>query len=79
MEITTLDPICAFYLVALEADWRLHVLEWWAGAQPWERNGSPIVPEIRSIQASVQSDAATATLGWGGIFSVAGPIHRHLP
>jgi hypothetical protein len=50
----------------------LHALEWWSGSQPWERNGSPIVPEVRPIQASVKSDAATETLGWGGILSVAG-------
>ena len=50
----------------------LRALEWWAGSQPWARNGSPIVPEVRSIQASVKSDAATETLGWGGILSVAG-------
>jgi hypothetical protein len=50
----------------------LHALEWWSGSQPWERNGSPVVPEIRSIQASVRSDAATETLGWGGVLSVAG-------
>jgi hypothetical protein len=30
----------------------LHALEWWSGSQPWERNGSPIVQEVRPIQAS---------------------------
>ena len=44
----------------------LRALEWWATSHPWERNGAPIVPEIRAIQCSVRSDAATETLGWGG-------------
>ena len=50
----------------------LLALQWWAGPQPWERNGSPIVPEVRRIQVSVRSDAATETLGWGGTLSIAG-------
>jgi hypothetical protein len=50
----------------------LHALQWWAGTHPWERNGSPIVPEVREIQISVRSDAATETLGWGGTLSVSG-------
>jgi hypothetical protein len=50
----------------------LLALRWWAEPQPWERNGSPIVPEVRRIQISVRSDAATETLGWGGTLSIAG-------
>ena len=50
----------------------LRALEWWATSHPWERNGAPIVPEIRAIQCSVRSDAATETLGWGGTLCLAG-------
>ncbi len=35
-------------------------------------NGAPIVPETREIQCSVKSDAATETLGWGGVLTLAG-------
>jgi hypothetical protein len=47
-------------------------LRWWAGSEPWSRNGAPIVPETRRLQGSVQSDAATETLGWGGTLTMAG-------
>jgi hypothetical protein len=50
----------------------VEALRWWTGPDPWTRNGAPIVPESRPLQASVQSDAATETLGWGGTLTMAG-------
>ena len=50
----------------------VEALRWWAGNDPWARNGAPIVPETRLLQGSVQSDAATETLGWGGTLTMAG-------
>jgi hypothetical protein len=50
----------------------VEALRWWAGPEPWVRNGAPIVPETRLLQGSVQSDAATETLGWGGTLTMAG-------
>ncbi len=50
----------------------IKTLAWWASDQPWQRNGSQMTPEQRSIQVSVRSDAATETLGWGGTLQVAG-------
>ena len=47
-------------------------LQWWAGPEPWARNGSPIVPESRRLQGSVQSDAATESSGWGGTLTMVG-------
>jgi len=47
-------------------------LAWWTSKAPRLRNGAPIVPETRSIQCSVKSDAATETLGWGGVLTLAG-------
>jgi hypothetical protein len=47
-------------------------LQWWNSKAPRTRNGAPIVPETRSIQCSVKSDAATETLGWGGVLTLAG-------
>ena len=47
-------------------------LQWWAGPEPWTRNGSPIVPESRLLQGSVQSDAATESSGWGGTLTMVG-------
>ncbi len=47
-------------------------LQWWAGPEPWARNGSPIVPESRPLQGSVQSDAATESSGWGGTLIMVG-------
>ena len=44
----------------------IRTLAWWGSDEPWKRNGSRMVPEIRPIQVSVRSDAATETLGWGG-------------
>ena len=50
----------------------LRALVWWTGPQPWERNGAPLAPVPRPIQGSVQSDAATETLGWGGTLTMVG-------
>jgi hypothetical protein len=50
----------------------VEALRWWTSTEPWSRNGAPIVPESRPVQISVQSDAATKTLGWGGTLTVAG-------
>ena len=50
----------------------VEALRWWTGPEPWVRNGAPIVPETRRLQGSVQSDAATETLGWGGTLTMAG-------
>jgi hypothetical protein len=50
----------------------VEALRWWTGNDPWVRNGAPIVPETRLLQGSVQSDAATETLGWGGTLTMAG-------
>ena len=44
----------------------LQALRWWTTEEPWKRNASPIVNEVREIQVKVKSDAATETLGWGG-------------
>ncbi len=44
-------------------------LQWWTSKAPRTRNGAPIVAETRSIQCSVKSDAATETLGWGGVLT----------
>jgi hypothetical protein len=44
----------------------IRTLAWWGSDEPWKRNGLRMVPEIRPIQVSVRSDAATETLGWGG-------------
>jgi hypothetical protein len=46
-------------------------LQWWVSKAPRARNGAPIVPETRAIQCSVKSDAATETLGWGGLITLA--------
>ena len=50
----------------------ISALQWWAGPEPWARNGSPIVPESRRLQGSVQSDAATESSGWGGTLTMVG-------
>ena len=50
----------------------IEALRWWWGDEPWNRNGAPIVPESRRLQGSVQSDAATETLGWGGTLTMTG-------
>jgi hypothetical protein len=50
----------------------ISALQWWAGPEPWARNGSPIVPESRRLQGSVQSDAATKSSGWGGTLTMVG-------
>ena len=50
----------------------LHALTWWAGSQPWERNGAPLAPPPRAIQGNVRSDAATETVGWGGTLTMVG-------
>jgi hypothetical protein len=50
----------------------VEALRWWAGNDPWVRNRAPIVPETRLLQSSVQSDAATETLGWGGTLTKPG-------
>jgi len=47
-------------------------LQWWAGPEPWAGNGSPIVPESRLLQGSVQSDAATESSGCGGTLTMVG-------
>ena len=47
-------------------------LQWWASPEPWARNGSPIVPEPRRLQGSVQSNAATESSGWGGSLTMTG-------
>jgi hypothetical protein len=44
----------------------IDTLRWWASDAPWQHNGHTMIPEIRPIQVSVQSDAATETMGWGG-------------
>ncbi len=49
----------------------IHTLAWWASDQPWKQNGCKMIPELRPIQVSVRSDAATETLGWGGRLQVA--------
>jgi hypothetical protein len=50
----------------------IHTLAWWASDHPWKRNGCKMISELRPIQVSVRSDAATETLGWGGTLQVAG-------
>jgi hypothetical protein len=50
----------------------ISALQWWTGPEPWARNGSPIVPESRRLQGSVQSDAATESSGWGGTLTMVG-------
>jgi hypothetical protein len=50
----------------------LRALAWWTGPNPWEHNGAPLASVPRSIQGSVQSDAATETFGWGGTLTMVG-------
>jgi hypothetical protein len=50
----------------------INTFEWWASDEPWQRNGHQMTPERRPLQVSVRSDAATATLGWGGTLQVEG-------
>ena len=57
--------------ILLSAD-SIAALQWWAGSEPWARNGSPIVPESRRLQGSVKSDAATESSGWGGTLTMGG-------
>ena len=45
-------------------------LKWWTSKAPRLRNGAPIVPEIRPLQCSIKSDAATESLGWGGVLTL---------
>ena len=45
-------------------------LRWWTSKAPRLRNGAPIVPETRPLQCSIRSDAATETLGWGGLLTL---------
>ena len=52
-------------------------LRWWTTEAPWTRNGEDIAPDARPIQGEVRTDAATETLGWGGILQIGnGPIFR---
>ena len=44
----------------------IDTLRWWASDAPWQHNGHTMIPEIRPMQVSVKSDAATETMGWGG-------------
>ena len=44
-------------------------LQWWTSKAPRIRNGAPIVAETRRFQCTVKSDAATETLGWGGVLT----------
>ncbi len=57
----------------------IETLQWWASDAPWQRNGHAMIPETRSIQISVRSDAATETMGWGGALQVPGqaPLRTH--
>jgi hypothetical protein len=50
----------------------IDTLRWWASDAPWQRNGHRMTPEIRPIQISVKSDAATETMGWGGTLQLPG-------
>jgi hypothetical protein len=50
----------------------IDTLRWWASDAPWQRNGHRMTPEIRLIQISVRSDAATETMGWGGTLQLQG-------
>ena len=42
-------------------------LAWWTTQEPWTANGNDIVPPVRSIQISMQTDAATHNAGYGGV------------
>ena len=50
----------------------LQALAWWAGPQPWVRNGAPLAQIPRAVQGNVRSDAATETAGWGGTLTMVG-------
>ena len=48
----------------------VEALRWWTTEQPWLRQGQDIVQAVRPLQGKVQSDAASANLGWGGTLQI---------